>query len=289
MNLNFRKTRGFTLIELLVVIAIIAILAALLLPALAKAKEKANRVNCLNNLKQWGLAQSMYVDDSAGVYPDTKIPNGTPGTGGSYSEDTPQWTDLTGIEFMNRLNGTTYGRSAWFNALPSYVASIPLWQYATTTKGPVNFINTRSIYRCVTAIGKGVDPTRQGDTLYVPFHYGMNSKGTDGLATNVLLKTSLIKRPSSFVMFSEVRTLVAETPYAAPATTYQQIICTPQCYTTRFSSRHTAGADIAFSDGHAVWYKYNYAVTPVNGNNGLKPGDPGNADLNWSYDGHQVP
>jgi prepilin-type N-terminal cleavage/methylation domain-containing protein/prepilin-type processing-associated H-X9-DG protein len=310
------RRSGFTLIELLVVIAIIAILGALLLPALAKAKTKAQQAVCLSNLKQWGLANLLYADENNDTFP-------TPRYQDSYiidpnDKDSPSWQH---ISYYHGLNPSV-GEDVWFNALPSFVANKPLYYWAVAGNRLVfnQSVAGNNIFTCPTAFAQAIDPQDITGPPGTPgyhgymtvgqrplFCYGMNSKGPANMNISanpqiVNVKGSMVAHPSAFVLFSDTRYRSMEQPYndfsPTPAPTDNQLVLgTPQSYTTRFSSRHNQGGQITFSDGHAGYYKYRYVVSDDNtvlnsGPNAGKlagPGkDPGDPDINWDVKGFPV-
>ena len=103
-----RKRAAFTLVELLVVIGIIAVLVGILLPALGRARESANQVKCMANLKQIGVAMFIYANDNRGALPYGFVGNKNAIDGNpQYPGETADWTTLL-LNVLNR-KGSGYG------------------------------------------------------------------------------------------------------------------------------------------------------------------------------------
>lgn len=268
---NISPAAAFTLIELLVVIAIIAILAAMLLPALSKAKEKAQRANCLSNMRQWGLAEQLYAGENS---------DGIPTDGSDAAGQYPG------------SNGASNDRNAWFNLLPSYVADHPLSNYtvnATSTARQNAQINPfpggkGKIWHCPSARMSDAEVALvNGAGIHGFFSYAMNTDLKRDSAFNRLPYPHMprlvnVPHPSSVVFMMDI---VFNTATEVVNSSPQFNSVNPHGRFNSFASRHNQGGLLNFMDGHAQYFKTSY-VKPA-GFSGSNPQPPLGDVYWWPY------
>ncbi len=266
------RAPAFTLIELLVVIAIIAILAAMLLPALSKAKQKAQQAQCLNNVKQLALGMIMYVGDYNDTYAGAASGSGTYGF---HQEDWIYW----------RLNPPT----------------LPNGQLATLDKSPViqnlGTGTSTNLFRCPMDTVDKDRVTYEENATDGPYEYSYEFTSYDLPSTssgpnygflsiiqsggpNYLFKGGQVRNPANKVMVAEpVASLnlqndepAVEPPSPKPTWVVETgrwqpfskafTLAAPNAPLDNFLSiRHNKRSDAGFPDGHAE------SVTQLSGTN----------------------
>jgi len=260
-NRRYSRTRaGFTLIELLVVIAIIAILAAMLLPALSRAKTKAQGIMCMSNLKQVGLAVTMYGDDNRGYFPPNVSGSGI----GGWVEGWLDWKlspDNTNTLFLLNAKIGPYTHSLGIYKCPAdnYLSAI---QRAKGWSGRVRSISMNAFIEG----GAYKDPSGGATWFHEYYRYD---------------KFSDVLKPGP----SEVWMMVDEHP-GSINDGWMITSMNPNNFIDLPASYHSGACGFNFVDGHSEIHPWKEAktkqpVVPVDGVSALYLSAPNSRDLDW--------